>query len=171
MSDISIAYTMKKKAKKKASGGTVESGDKTMNYAKGGSVEDDGPVVEKTPVQAGSAPPPQEPAQLVSQEEAEKFRKGANFAEGGSVACPSCGHQGDGMVDRAMVKKMSKGGQVANDTGEGQSAGSLPNQFDDLVLRDELEQHYTGANSGDEKGGPSKDDLVARAMLKKKAKR
>ena len=43
-----------------------------------------------------------------------------------------------------------------------------PNEFDDLVLRDDLEQHYTGANSGDELDDEQEDadrhDIVARIM-------
>lgn len=75
-----------------------------------------------------------------------------NYAQGGDVACPSCGY--------------SQGGMVANEQGPG--ADPLPNEFDDLALRDGLEFKETGANSGDELGGPSKDDLVGRAMLRRK---
>lgn len=112
MSKLAIAYSMKRK-QRKASGGTVSSGDKTMNMAKGGDVD---PMAE---------------------------------------ACPHCGS-----------KKMSEGGKVANS--DLPVADFKPNEFDDLHLRDDLEEHETGANSGDELGGPSKDDLVARAMLRKK---
>lgn len=149
--------------KLKASGGMVKSGDPEMDYAEGG-------TVEETPKSAGSAPPQQVAQGPVSKEEADKFKKGANFAEGGEVYsklegsdAPYCPHCKRG----AMA--MSEGGQVANDTD--MSADQAPNEFDDLVLRDKLQFKYTGANSGDKKGGPSKDDLVARAMLKKKAKR
>lgn len=107
---LAVAYTMKKK--RMASGGTVKSGDKTMNYAEGGEVSPNGD-------------------------------------------CPSCGQ-----------KMMSHGGEVANEQGPG--VDSLPNEFDDLALRDGLEFKDTGANSGDEDGGPSKDDLVSRAMMRKK---
>lgn len=115
---LAIAYQMKRKGKNCASGGTVESGDETMNYAEGGSVD---PMLE--------------------------------------VTCPKC------------QNKFSHGGQVANDVGQGEVADEKPNEFDDLVLRDELEEHYTGDNSGDKIGGPSKDDAVARAMLKRKGKK
>jgi hypothetical protein len=182
--NIAISYSLaKKKGKKCASGGTVESGDKTMNYAEGGDVSD-----QKGPI---------------SKEEADKFAKGLygtetvaeneskkeSYAEGGLVdsyqsscssdcnsPCEIHGNSSPGeepqkdMVSRVMhARKMSRGGQVANDKGEG--ADPLPNNFDDLSLRDGLEFKYTGANSGDEIGGPSKDDLVSRAMLKRKAKR
>jgi hypothetical protein len=78
-----------------------------------------------------------------------------NLAEGGSVdpmqevTCPQCSHS------------FSHGGQVANDTDF--TADTLPNEFDDLVLRDDEEMEgYTGKNSG---------DLIGRAMAKRKAKK
>lgn len=89
-----------------------------------------------------------------------------NYAKGGEVnpmqevMCPHC------------TKTFSHGGQVANDLGQGAGADELPNEFDDLVLDDDQEMKgYTGKNSGDEIGGPSKDDLVSKAMLKRKAKK
>lgn len=103
-----------------ASGGTVKSGDPTMNYAEGG-------TVEETPSQAGAGP----------------YSKMEEM-----VDCPHC------------KKSFSHGGMVANAQGPG--VDGLPNEFDDLALRDKLEFKYTGANSG---------DLVGRAMAKKKAKR
>lgn len=93
----------------------------------------------------------------VSEEEAKKFAKGAGFADGGEVTCPHC------------TKTFSHGGQVAND--DMMLADTLPNEFDDLVLDDDAPVHkYTGKDSGDEIGGPSKDDIVAKAMLKRKKK-
>lgn len=70
-----------------------------------------------------------------------------NYAKGGDVECPTCGY--------------SKGGEVANDSDP--IADEMPAEFDDLVLRDDLEEHYTAKNSGDKKGS----DLVKRAMKKK----
>lgn len=67
------------------------------------------------------------------------------------VTCPHC------------AKSFSHGGQVANDEGEGAAAEELPNEFDDLVLRDNEElEGYTGEDSG---------DLIGRAMAKRKAKK
>lgn len=136
---LAVAYSMKRKKMSKggdpyskmeeskrpnmASGGTVKSGDPEMDYAEGGEVD---------------IPP-------VSEEEAKKFKEGANF---------------------------SKGGQVANS--DKPIADGMKAEYDDLHLRDDLEFSDTGANSGDEKGDPrshEKDDLVSRAMLRKKAKR
>lgn len=105
----------------------------------------DGGEVDKDPVVEKT--PDQAGAGPVSQEESKKFAQGM---------CPSCGY--------------SEGGMVANETGEGASADKSPNEFDDLVLRDGLEFSLDGKNSGDELGGPSKMDLVSRAMLKRKKK-
>lgn len=76
-----------------------------------------------------------------------------NYADGGVVDCPHCGNS------------FSHGGQVANDTGEGQNADELPNQFDYLVSNDDLNFHYTGESSGDEDSMP---EIVKKAMKRKK---
>ncbi len=83
-------------------------------------------------------------------------------------------HADDDLVMRIMRKRYSKGGMVANDTGCGQEAGKLPNQFDDLVLRDDLESDYDGVNAGDFLGNAQEDedrkDIVARIMASRKKK-
>lgn len=114
---LAIAYSMKRKGKKCASGGTVESGDKEMNLAKGGEVD---PMME--------------------------------------VTCPHC------------EKTFSHGGEVSNDTGEGAAADKMPNEFDDLVLDNSLDEHYTDeiGNEGEDK---RRDDVVMRAMAKRRAKK
>jgi len=76
------------------------------------------------------------------------------------------------MVDRIFRKKYSKGGIVSNDSHS--FADESPNEFDDLVLDDHLEEHYTGANSGDEIGDRPEDhdraDIVARIMASRRKK-
>jgi hypothetical protein len=71
--------------------------------------------------------------------------------------------EGGDVVDRIM---MSRGGKVANETED--LVDFAPNQFDDLVLRDDLEQSYTGANSGDHLGNMAEDererDMIAKIM-------
>lgn len=73
-----------------------------------------------------------------------------------------------GMVDKVMKKRgmYSKGGMVAND--DEPIADSKPAQFDDLALEDELEEHETGANSGDELGNHEeaheKLDIISKVM-------
>jgi hypothetical protein len=95
------------------------------------------------------------------------------YADGGEVKSAMHGEQpGDGeldMVGRIMKHRehmYSKGGEVANDTPP--EADFESNDFDDLALRDGLEEHYTGANSGDELGDEQEDhdreDIVARVM-------
>lgn len=80
--------------------------------------------------------------------------------------------QDEDLVSRAMKKAaaMSKGGEVANE--DKIKAGFMPNEFDDLALRDGLEFSYTGKNSGDELGDEDpdkeKNDIVARAMMKRR---
>ena len=73
------------------------------------------------------------------------------------------------MIARIMHKRKmySEGGMVANDVGVAE-ADKLPAEYDDLVLRDELEDAYTGANSGDEDGSTVKDDPIDRIMMKRK---
>jgi hypothetical protein len=88
---------------------------------------------------------------------------------------------GEDMVGRIMQMRQqmfSEGGRVANaDHGENDEdlAGFSPNEFDDLTLRDDLEQHYTEASSGDDEGNARTDhdqeDDVARIMKKRKTQR
>lgn len=79
------------------------------------------------------------------------------------------------MVGRIMAQRehhYSEGGRVANDTSP--IADFEDNQFDDLVKRDDLEQHYTGANSGDEIGNANLEDLmhdIVERVMRSRAKR
>lgn len=79
------------------------------------------------------------------------------------------------IVDRIMRQLKQ------NDIKEGQEANDTPmladyekNEFDDLVKDDELEEHYTGANSGDEIGDAQededRDDIVSRIMKSRRLK-
>ncbi len=108
---------------------------------------------------AGGSPEPQHP---------DPFKSADN---GGSFFGMAHG----GRVDRIMKKRMmSEGGMAANDVGEGQEADHDPNQFDDLVLDDHLEEHETGENSGDHLGNEQLEhdehDIVSRIM-KSRAKK
>ncbi len=90
----------------------------------------------------------------------------------------------DDMVSRIMHKRnepfsdldrYSEGGKVANNVGYGQEADKLPNQYDDLVLRDDLESTYgDDDNSGDALGNDQEDqdqkDIVARIMASRRKK-
>lgn len=141
MSDLAIAYAMKRKAKKMAQGGTVTD-DKTVGEIIGY------PGSTKTPVkkaEGGEMDPDQ-------------------YAIGGSV------------VDRIMARRgnetnpvmMSEGGKVANGSMTEGLADQKPNEFDDLVLRDDLESENTGETAGDFIGDEQEDadraDIVSRAM-------
>lgn len=238
---IAVAYSMKKK--KKASGGTVESGDVTMNLSKGGDV-DSNPDKVRTRINSRGVHDTYggekgmkvgsdvlggkgkslagelvrgkkhvEAAKGLHKQHLEELKEMPNpklpKAHGGEVsegdpawACSECGshsltfmghqdssHEMD-MISSALHKRRmahggrtcapgdvggsprySHGGQVANDLGEGAAADELPNEFDDLVLRDDEEMEgYTEKNSGDDIGGPSKSDVVSKAMLKRKKK-
>lgn len=91
---------------------------------------------------------------------------GGEYAKGGEV------DEDHDMVGRIMSKMMSKGGMVANDTES--DIEDAPASFDDLVLDDDLESSYTGADSGDEIGNATEDegrhDIVSR-ILKSFAKK
>lgn len=73
------------------------------------------------------------------------------------------------MVGKILRKRMlSKGGEVANNDHEFEAEFHEPDNFDDLTLRDGLEEHYTGANSGDELSDAQEDkdrnDIVKKIM-------
>lgn len=89
-------------------------------------------------------------------------------------------HEED-MVGRIMKQRQmsySEGGKVANqEHGENNNelAGFSPNEFDDLVLRDDLESHYgDDDNAGDSLDNKQEDedrsDIVARIMASRKKK-
>ena len=94
------------------------------------------------------------------------------MSEGGMLTDE--GYQDDSdeldMVGRIMARRMSEGGKVAN-TDE-PTADFMPNEFDDLHLRDDLEQNYTAANSGDELSDDQEDadrhDIVSRIMASRR---
>ena len=98
---------------------------------------------------------------------------GMCMEHGGQVEEPAAGSGfSDDMVDRIMKHQYSKGGMVANDTPP--VADFEENEFDDLVLRDDLDFHETGSNSGDLIGNDQEDedreDILNRIM-KSRAKK
>jgi hypothetical protein len=104
--------------------------------------------------------------------EIEEGPQGTWMAGGGQITGNySDQEDGDGqdMVGRIMAQRQrmfSKGGRVANQ--DEPEADFAPNEFDDLHLRDNLEQHDTAANSGDEMSDEGEDerrsDIVSRIM-------
>ncbi len=99
--------------------------------------------------------------------------KGELYAEGGEVESAMHGEQSDedmlDMVGRIIAKHMfSKGGEVANDVGVAE-ADELPAEYDDLVLRDDMEDD---SSAGNEHGDADvHDDAIDRIMLKRKKDR
>ena len=81
-------------------------------------------------------------------------------------------------VGRIMAgrKKYSKGGEVADggDDDLEKLADSAPDNFDDLSLRDELDFHLDGDNSGDKLGNEQQEkdrsEAVARIMRQRAQK-
>ncbi len=150
MSDMAIKYAMKKKAKKMC--------------ADGGMMME--PEADEMPKEDGYKNFDKEKGKEIS----EGFMgKNESYAHGGDVA-----KDDDDLVMTIMKKRYSKGGQVSNDVGEGQDVDKMANQFDDLVLDDDLSADYTGENSGDEIGNEQEDDdrkdVVSQIMKSRKKK-
>jgi hypothetical protein len=177
---LAIAYAMKRKAKKMAEGGQAgpvlpgaddaqESMRKAFHFAEGG------PVAEK---KSGYLSMPEEDVKSNSMAMSED-KMGFNQH-------PVEVHDSlkDDFVNRIMKKlspdysgeaRLSQGGQVANDVGTEKLAGFDPNEFDDLVLRDDLESSYgEDDNSGDALGNEREDmdrkDIVSRIMKSRRKK-
>lgn len=118
----------------------------------------------------------------------------ARLAEGGPVDAsqggPAYEDCYDDMVDRIMMKRhgamedysdldrYSEGGKVANQEhgpNDSRLAGFDPNEFDDLVLRDDLTSSYgEDDNAGDALGNDQededRDDIISRIMRSRKKK-
>lgn len=172
---LAIAYSLKRKAAhKKAMGGLMEH--------------------EHEELASGYLPEPEEHEihNLAAEHETEKELKETQHKAHGGMMHKMGGHHdsthgypghhahGGDIVDEVLAKhKMkhySEGGRLANDTEI--EAGFKPNQFDDLVLRDDLEDHHnTGADDGDFIGDEREDhdrhDIVEHIMnsVKKKKER
>ena len=171
---LAIQYNMKRK--KPQSQACAHGGEASCMegcYAKGGfaskkKVAEGELNGKKMDVIAGASKDPGPPIKKNERMEAYKKRTG-KYAEGGDTTDPT--FEGPHIVDRIIAKRMSEGGRVANDTDV--VADELPNEFDDLVLRDNLESSYTGADSGDYLGAPDEDDsrldMISRIMRKRKA--
>lgn len=199
---LAIAYSMKKKSNRMAEGGPVKSDPKppmgpggipldpektkklaAVFKAEGGQIQDN--------YQSSCTEHCESPCSIHPQAEPMEETMPADPA--GSTGMHSSLNQlgdrseGAGDMDsiHPLIRKImmgraqgySEGGKVANqDHGPKDSrlAGFDQNEFDDLSLRDDLEQHYTGANSGDELGNSQEDsdrrDIVSRIM-KSRAKK
>lgn len=79
------------------------------------------------------------------------------------------GLAGGGLVDRIMAKRMSEGGVASNEPEE--SADEMPNEFDDLVLDDNLEADYVGSEElGDEQESDDRSDIVSKILASRRKK-
>lgn len=155
---LAIAYGMKQRAKKMASGGMMEPGGmcehgkQMCEMCHGGKMAEGGFVDEE--MASGYEPMPEEKPEHMDEH---------------SMENQEFPMEEEDMVTRIMksrAKGYSEGGRVANDTPA--MADDEDNQFDDLVKRDDLESSYTDANSGDELGNEREDedrkDIVSRIM-------
>lgn len=132
---LGTAYAIKKR------------GQKCM--AKGGMVD----LKEQDSIPSGGMESEKDSAPA-AQEESKPSMFG--MAKGGEVS-------GLDMIHKIMEKHYSHGGMVANDVGEA-AADKLPAEYDDLVLRDDLEDD---SGAGNEKGA---SDMVDNIMKKRKPK-
>ena len=177
---LAISYSMKKKAKKMAMGGMADSRLQSDEHEDEMVGSAGGPEMDHANLDlAHQSAAEKRNAAAMSEDERALNQHGADeqgpdstlMAEGGQITDNEQdeAHMED-MVGRIMKKRQqhfSEGGRVANRTNI-DTADHDPAQFDDLVLRDDLESSYTGANSGDELGNEQEDhdreDIVARIM-------
>lgn len=185
---LAIAYNMKRKAQKMASGGDCYAHgtpDCPTCHAEGGFIgSHQSPSTSKDQEhheipfhedETRDYMPPHEPGaernEMATEEddrdldqhgEDEQGPYGTMMAEGGQIEDneQTSEHMLD-MVGRIMKQRQmhySKGGQVANAVPR--IGGSGDNNFDDLYLRDDdmEDADYTGENSGDEVGNEGEDE-------------
>lgn len=177
-------------AQTKAHGGFIEE-EKASGFVKhpGNIVKHNGPAISEeakklNQLKAIIMDSGEEPTvDGVMHKESEDYSGLDRYAEGG-MAGHAYEDDEQGLVDRIMHKhsddehnldRYSEGGKVANDVGTGQEADKDPNQFDDLVLRDDLESTYgDDDNAGDDLGNAQEDedrkDIVSRIMASRKKK-
>ena len=183
---LMTAYATKRRSKKMAEGGSVDSWTKREDNEEGvhRTTAKPGESMMGAAVRQGDP----ERAKRIAIDKIKEQRhigdraKKELMAEGGMTheTHQSAADELD-MVGRVLAKhaaRYSEGGRVANaNVGEsasmpGMRAKDDPNEFDDLALRDDLESDYTGTNSGDELGNSQEDsdeaDIIARIMRSKK---
>ena len=88
------------------------------------------------------------------------------LAEMKAMPKPKMMAEGGDVVSGVMRKRYSKGGEVANDVGVAE-ADESPAEYDDLVLRDDLDGSQP-VDSNEHGDADVSDDPVDRIMLKKK---
>jgi hypothetical protein len=171
MKSFPIAYAMKRKAKKMADGGDPE-GSTLTKPSNNQSATNSAGIASASDI-------------------VKNIKDAIGMAEGGEVDTHLYDENGEGghqswdhdedMIGRIMKARggacYSEGGKVANqEHGENDNdlADFSPNEFDDLVLRDNLSDEDTGANSGDEFGNKREEedrrDIVSRIMASQRKK-
>jgi hypothetical protein len=184
---LAIAYAMKKKAREHemATGGEMCAYGHPM--AEGGFVEeekDSGYRSMPEESEKRDEPAMREDDRMLNQHGQDEIGPRGmdedNESEPDRIVDHAVENQGFPMEEEDMVSRImkqreehySEGGQVANDSDP--IADSEPAEFDYLVNNDDLDSHYTGANSGDEIGNQTLDDemhdIVSRIM-RSRAKR
>lgn len=178
---FSAAYGAKKHNRKMAKGGDVKSDDEKVAERKDRGLRHYGgpkPYYEKGVHEPSVSGPAAHLGKGNSKEAHAKVIAEARsmpgptsgmsgFAKGGEVS----DHEKDAdMIARIMHKRKeySEGGMVANDVGVAE-ADKLPAEYDDLVLRDELDGSQP--EDSNEHGDELPEDMVSRVMLKKKKDR
>lgn len=156
-SDLAIAYSMKRKARKMADGGPVQQQQKDKDSETLGK-RIGYPGFSQGGVAGAEA---EDDKELNQHGEDDEGPDGA-YSLGGMI------------VDKIMSKmgnktnSLSEGGKVANGSMTEGLAGMKPNEFDDLVLRDDLESSSDGANNGDsignEQESSDREDMISRIM-------
>jgi hypothetical protein len=182
---LAIAYNIKRKAKKMAKGGQVD------NYESSCTDSCNSPCTIHPTAEYDSAEyDKSRPAKLDSKSMSEDSRKLGQHGDeeegeqGGGQGFHDESYEGNAgdahdeyqdtqgmdatdLISRIIKQHMfSKGGQVANQ--DTNITDEMPNEFDDLHLRDDLEFSDTDANSGDSLSDEQEDadrkDIIARVM-------
>ena len=182
---LAIAYSMKKHAKRYASGGQI-----TDNYQSSDPCPHNMPSMDTCEECSGFVSHPGDARKSnsasMTEDDRDLNQHGADetgpvdgYAEGGQITDnyeprqPGTDYH---LVDRIMQqRRYSKGGRVANEDhghNDDELAGFSPNEFDDLSLRDDLESGSNGANNGDyldnEREDKDRRDVVSRIMASRR---
>lgn len=155
---LAIAYSLKRKAKKMMAGGDcyAEGGQITDNYQSSCTADCNDPCMVH----------PQAEYMESEYDKSHPMKSDHTAMKEDEEMSPD--HED--MVSRVM--RMSKGGKVANS--DMPTADFMPNEFDDLHMRDDLESSYTGDDSGDELSDAREDhdraDIISKVMKSRRKK-
>ncbi len=165
---LPMAYAMKKRAKKMADGGMLTDD----GYQSHDKPEVDGGLMPKAhlALELEEEMKPDHDDHMKSGIEHDVENQLGDEDEGAGGGDPI--HPMVKRIVMGLMKGYSEGGMVANE--DKRITGSMPDEFDDLALRDDLEFSDTGANSGDELGDAQEDedrhDMVSRIIRSRSKK-